>query len=47
MSFIYYNANPLRKSHGDCVIRALSKVMGLVMAFIYSIGCNYNKKRAH
>lgn len=29
MSYIYYNANPMRKSHGDCVIRALSKVMGL------------------
>lgn len=29
MSFIYYNANPLRKSRGDCVIRAISKVLGL------------------
>ena len=29
MSYVYYNANPARKSHGDCVIRALSKVMDL------------------
>ena len=27
--YVYYNANPARKSHGDCVIRALSKVMDL------------------
>lgn len=29
MSYVYYNANPVRKSHGDCVIRALSKVLDL------------------
>lgn len=27
--FIYYNANPVRHSNGDCVIRALSKVLDL------------------
>ena len=27
--YVYYNANPARVSHGDCVIRALSKVMNL------------------
>lgn len=27
--YIYYNANPKRKSRGDCVIRALSTVLGL------------------
>lgn len=27
--YIYYNANPVRKSHGDCVLRALSKVLNL------------------
>ena len=29
MAYIYYNANPLNKRVGDCVIRALSKVMGM------------------
>lgn len=27
--YVYYNANPVRKSHGDCVIRVISKVMDL------------------
>jgi len=27
--YIYYNANPVRKSHGDCVIRAISKVLDM------------------
>lgn len=27
--YIYYNANPVRKSHGDCVLRAISKVLNL------------------
>lgn len=29
MAFIYFNANPSNKRVGDCVIRALSKVMGM------------------
>ena len=29
MAYIYYNANPLNKRVGDCVIRAISKVMGM------------------
>ena len=29
--YIYYNANPVRKSHGDCVIRALSKVLDIII----------------
>lgn len=28
-TYIYYNANPVRKSHGDCVIRALAKVLDM------------------
>ena len=27
--YVYYNANPARVSNGDCVLRALSKVMNL------------------
>lgn len=29
IAYIYYNANPLNKRVGDCVIRAISKVMGM------------------
>ena len=29
MAYIYYNANPVRRSHGDCVSRALSKVLDM------------------
>lgn len=29
MAYINYNANPLNKRVGDCVIRAISKVMGM------------------
>lgn len=29
MAYIYYNANPLNKRVGDCVIRAISKAMGM------------------
>ena len=28
LGYVYYNPNPLKKSCGDCVIRAISKALG-------------------
>ena len=41
--YVYYNANPERKSHGDCVIRALSTVMGLTWEQV-AIETKFSKK---
>lgn len=27
--YVYYNPNPLRRNTGDCVVRAISKLMGM------------------
>lgn len=35
MSYAYYNENPLGKSTGDCVIRAISKALGKTWDEVY------------
>lgn len=40
MAYIYYNPNPARKSVGDCVVRALCKLLCLPWEEIYMAICN-------
>ena len=35
MSYVYYNANPYKKTVGDCTIRAISTVTGLSWDIVY------------
>ncbi len=35
MAFIFYNANPERRSTIDCTVRAISKVLGLTWEEVY------------
>lgn len=39
MAYIYYNPNPLGKSVGDCVVRALSKLLDESWIDIYTELC--------
>lgn len=36
MAWIKYNANPIKKSVGDCTVRALSKSMSLTWETVYT-----------
>lgn len=36
MSYVFYNPNPIRKTAGDCVIRAICKVTGKDWDTVYS-----------
>jgi len=37
MAYVYYNPNPSGKQTGDCVIRALSAVLGMSWTEVYDI----------
>lgn len=39
--FVYYNANPMQRRSDDCVIRAISKVLGKSWEQVYADLCRY------
>lgn len=44
--YVYYNPNPLGKQVGDCVIRALTKVLHMTWDVVYEEVCREGKRMA-